>query len=194
MLFLDVREEFDPRAVHEHRVAWHKLCDDTASSVHCGHESYRRACDGVPSFALTHAKKDSIEQPRAPTQEPSKQRVSQIGADLGGVTTSEKLILTKSYVALELIVCWSADHSQSRRGAEISWSSRQKLRNTVAGLCLVSSNLLLSAFSLSVLGHVHLQSSVILRVDAHSVNGSRSRSSPELSSIHKSDDRVIHAW
>ena len=91
----------------------------------------------------------------------------------GGVTTSEKLILTTSYVALELIVCGSADHSQSRGGAEISWSSRQKLRNTVAGLCLVSSVLLLSAFSLSVLGHVHLQSTVILRVDAHSVNGSR---------------------
>ena len=29
--------------------------------------------------------------------------------------TSEKVVLTKSYVAPELIMCGSADHSQSRR-------------------------------------------------------------------------------
>ena len=60
--------------------------------------------------------------------------------------------------------------------------------NTVAGLCLVSSVLLLSAFSLSVLGHVHLQSTVILRVDAHSVNGSRKGQVP---SCHRSTNRMI---
>ena len=53
MLFLDVREAFDPRAVHEHRVAWHKLCDDTVGSVHGGHEGYRRARDGVPALLYT---------------------------------------------------------------------------------------------------------------------------------------------
>ena len=79
MLFLDVREAFDPRAVHEHRVAWHKLCDDTVSSVHCGHESYRRACDGVPSLLLHTRRKTRSSNKGRRFQEPSKQRVSQIG-------------------------------------------------------------------------------------------------------------------
>ena len=71
-----------------------------------------RAYDGIAGFTSKHAKKDSIEQQRSRTQEPSKQRVSQIGETWRG-RPSEKLILTKSYVALDLIMCGSADHSQS---------------------------------------------------------------------------------
>ena len=58
-----------------------------------------RAYDGIAALLFTHAKTDSIEQQRAPTQEPSKQqRVSQIGETWRG-TASEKLVLTKMYVA-----------------------------------------------------------------------------------------------
>ena len=135
---------------------WHTLCDDTVGSVRCGHEGYRQSVRRYCSLTFTHAKKD-LSNNRAPTQEQSKQqRVSHI-LEIWRGTTSEKLILTKSHVAPELIMCRSADHSQPRGGAEISWSSRQKLGDTAAEVCLVSSVFLLSAFSLSVVPeHVHL--------------------------------------
>ena len=96
----DVREAFEPCGAHEHREKRHKHCDDTVGSVRCGHEDHRNAHDGVavqPYFFLrAHRKtRSSTTSKRAPTQEPSKQRVSQIGATWR-VTTSEKLILTKS--------------------------------------------------------------------------------------------------
>ena len=96
-------------------VTWDKLCDDTVGSVRCRHEGYRPSVRRYYSLTFTHAKKDSIEQQRAPTQEPSKQqRVSQIGETWRG-TTSDKLVLTKSCVALELIMRVSRSLSADRR-------------------------------------------------------------------------------
>ena len=61
-------------------VTWHKLFDDAVVSVRCGHEGYRQSARRYCSLTCTHAKKDSIEQQKTPTQELSKQyRVSQIG-------------------------------------------------------------------------------------------------------------------
>ena len=62
----------------EIQVTWQKLCDDTVGSVRRGHEGYRQCLRRYCSLTLRHAKKDSVEQQRPPTQEPSKQRVSKM--------------------------------------------------------------------------------------------------------------------
>ena len=103
-------------------VTQHKLFDDTVGSVRCGHEGLQTARTTVlqPYF---YTREERLDGATKPTQEQNKQRrVSQIGETWRD--TSEKLISTKSYVAPELIMCGSAEHSQSTEGAEISRVSR----------------------------------------------------------------------
>ena len=100
-------------------VTWHKLCDDTMGSVCCRHAGYRQSVRWCCSPTFTHAKKDSSNKGREQTtsREPG----------WGNLASYDERKVDLDDIVRELTMCRAADHSQPREGAEISWSSRQKL-------------------------------------------------------------------
>ncbi len=194
ILFQDVREAFEPCAAHEaSRFQWRGTNFVITQLAVCAVtiKATDRAYDGIAAF-LSHTRRKTRSSNRgAPTQEPSKQRVSQTGETWRG-TASAKLVLTKSYVALELIMRVSRSISAERRCGDFMVVKTEVVKHNCWSLSREFSLLVVcfqpecSAWTCTLVTDSDLESWRALR------DWLKKKSCPVLPSIHNSDDRVIH--